>query len=213
MLNKRIREFDCRLDSKKGYLDFITFKNTHKFPTPLCASVLCMFVATFSLLTSVEAMADAPNVQTPSPVIYLSDNLNEPDNLGWCIDTRGRGFKENLHAHSCKPRGGDVQFSFNSDDQSISSVVFTDKCMERNTIGSENDPMVTFSLFDCDASVAAQRFQFDPSNGFLSPSNELNLCVAVGDSIRQAGPFSSRDLLLLDCKTTAAVQTTWTIKD
>jgi hypothetical protein len=26
-------------------------------------------------------------VQTPAPLIHLADNLDEPDKLGWCIDT------------------------------------------------------------------------------------------------------------------------------
>jgi len=56
-----------------------------------------------------------PILQTPSPVIYLADNLDEQDQLGYCIDTRGRGFNEKLHAHSCKAKGGDVQFFYNKE--------------------------------------------------------------------------------------------------
>ena len=73
------------------------------------------FVKILSLLTiffcySSLVLAVSPNLQTPSPVIYLSDNLDEERNLGYCLDPRGRGFSERLHAHSCTPRGGDEQF-------------------------------------------------------------------------------------------------------
>ena len=61
-----------------------------------------------------EGIASIPNIKTPAPVIYLEDNLGEKDQLGYCIDTKGRGFGEKLHAHSCKPRGGDVQFRYDS---------------------------------------------------------------------------------------------------
>ena len=52
------------------------------------------------------AYAAPPDVKTPTPMIYLADNLDEKDGLEWCIDTVGRGLSDRLHAHSCKPRGG-----------------------------------------------------------------------------------------------------------
>ena len=72
----------------------------------------------------------SPILQTPSPVIYLADNLDEQDQLGYCIDTRGRGFNEKLHAHSCKPRGGDVQFLYKKETLQICSVAFPGYCIE-----------------------------------------------------------------------------------
>ena len=56
-----------------------------------------------------------PELQTPEPVIYLADNIDEQDALGWCIDTLGRGWSEQLQTHSCKPQGGDVQFAYDSE--------------------------------------------------------------------------------------------------
>jgi hypothetical protein len=70
------------------------------------------FTFIFCILMTFNAKSEPPEVKTPAPVIFLADNLNEPEKLGWCIDTKGRGFSEVLHAHSCKPHGGDVQFLF-----------------------------------------------------------------------------------------------------
>ena len=66
------------------------------------------FCLAFLVCLAASAYAAPPDLQTPAPVVYLADNLDEQDKLGWCIDTVGRGFGERLHAHSCKPRGGDV---------------------------------------------------------------------------------------------------------
>ena len=78
------------------------------------------------LCSPMAAYSAPPDLQTPAPVIYLADNLDEQDNLGFCIDTVGRGFSERLHAHSCKPRGGDVQFDY--DRRRIVSATYAGKC-------------------------------------------------------------------------------------
>ena len=85
--------------------------------------------ALFFLFTSIVS-GSIPQIRTPLPVIYLEDNLDEKDNLGYCIDTVGRGFAEKLHAHSCKPRGGDVQFKYDNDEKRIQSATFEGKCAE-----------------------------------------------------------------------------------
>lgn len=172
------------------------------------ALIFKLFASLCIVVFSTGANSENADVQTPSPVIFLSDNLNEPDNLGWCIDTVGRGFAESLHAHSCKPRGGDVQFKYDANDQSISSVAFSDKCITRNSADSK----VTFGLVDCDTTSAAQKFNFNSSTGFITPVTDSDLCIAVGESIRKAGPFSSRDLELLECTATESARITWTVK-
>lgn len=49
----------------------------------------------------------------------LSDNLDEPNGYGFCIDTYGRGQSDLLQTHSCKPHeanddggGSDVRFKY-----------------------------------------------------------------------------------------------------
>ena len=150
--------------------------------------------------------ADAPAVKTPAPVIYLADNLDEKDNLGWCIDTQGRGFSDRLHAHSCKPRGGDVQFSFNEETGQIMSVAFEDFCMVHQP-GVEH----TFGLVGCDSNVAEQQFAFDASTGQISLADQPEKCVVVGDASRSAGPFMSRTLLLDECSAVDAALKVWVV--
>ena len=109
--------------------------------------------------------AQPPQIKTPAPVIYLADNLDERDYLGWCIDTKGRGFSEVLHAHSCKPFGGDVQFSYNSKMRHIRSVEFSDRCLTISSSGYSGPP----GLLKCDPNLVSQKFTYDSQRGqFLS---------------------------------------------
>lgn len=157
---------------------------------------------------AIAAMADAPKIQTPAPVIYLADNLDEKDGLGWCIDTLGRGFAERLQAHSCKPRGGDVQFSFDGATGQIQSVEYTEFCMAHQPNAES-----TFALTSCDATAADQRFTYDEDSGFIRTASDDSLCVSVGEGSRSAGPFMSRALLLTDCATTEDALKVWVVAD
>nr|WP_319382535.1 ricin-type beta-trefoil lectin domain protein [uncultured Roseibium sp.] len=165
---------------------------------------LCLAIA--AMTVSLPTLAETPDLKTPAPVIYLADNLDEADNLGWCIDTQGRGFGENLHAHSCKPRGGDVQFTFDTASGQIRSVAFDGKCMELIAPG---DPAIAFGLRDCADGKAEQVFVFDPANGYITPGNRPGDCVAAGAASRAAGPFMSRDLILAACETADSAVITW----
>ena len=168
------------------------------------------FSLLFSFLIVSVASAEPPNIQTPAPVIYLSDNLDEADGLGWCIDTMGRGFGENLHAHSCKPRGGDVQFSYDAASGQITSVPFEGKCME---LIAPEDTKIAFGLRDCSSGRASQQFKFDPASGQITPAHHPQSCVSAGATSRRAGPFMSRDLLLSPCAQVAAELSTWVVRN
>lgn len=170
-------------------------------------SVFYCFLLTVALHSF--AHADAPDLQTPSPVIYLQDNLDETANLGWCIDTVGRGFGEKIHSHSCKPKGGDVQFHFNTESGSIESVEFTGKCL---TIVDSTDNNIPFGLLDCVADRQSQQFTYDFANLQFQPASDRSLCIAVGPASRKAGPFMSRDLLLPKCADTELKFSQWIVK-
>ncbi|MGI9402780.1 MAG: hypothetical protein ACR2O0_16100 [Rhizobiaceae bacterium] len=155
------------------------------------------------------AHAEPPDIRTPSPVIFLADNLDEKDQLGWCIDTLGRGFSEQLQVHSCKPRGGDVQFSFDIQSRQIRSVEFDGKCM---TLSAPDNEAVPFGLKDCLSEEPKQQFLFDESSGQIRLASDETQCVSAGANSRTAGPFMSRDLKLTPCAQTDDLLRRWVIR-
>jgi len=155
------------------------------------------------------ALAQAPDLQTKGPVIYLADNLDENDNLGWCIDTLGRGFSEQLQTHSCKPQGGDVQFGYNPETRQIYSVEFEGKCMDLSAI---DNAAVPFGLLDCDASSQSQQFDYDADAMQFSLAKDQKLCVTAGAESRSAGPFMSRDLRVAACAAVNPLLSKWVIQ-
>ncbi len=163
------------------------------------------------LLLSVpmSAYSAPPNLQTPAPVIYLADNLDEKDKLGWCIDTVGRGFSERLHAHSCKPRGGDVQFRYDKDARRIASATYAGKCA---TLTAPAAAGVSLGLVDCSKDAAAQDFDYDGETMEFRPGADGALCLAGGAASRSAGPFMSRGLELAPCASTDSALKQWRIK-
>jgi len=137
--------------------------------------------------------ANPPILKTPSPVIYLADNLDEQDQLGYCIDTRGRGFNEELHAHSCKPSGGDVQFFYNKETLQICSVEFTGYCIEIPGGASKG---MSLRLVESDTSSSDQKFIYNEDSGEFAPKKGLALCLAVDETSRAAGKYMARSLTL-----------------
>ena len=149
------------------------------------------------------------SLRTPAPVIYLADNLDEQDRLGWCMDTVGRGFGEHLHAHSCKPRGGDVQFAYDTAARRIVSATFAGKCA---TLTGPAAAGVSLGLVDCSKDSSGQNFDYDADAMAFRPGGDPTLCLTVGATSRSAGPFMSRDLLLAPCASTEARYRQWRVK-
>ena len=154
--------------------------------------------------------ANPPIIQTPSPVIHLLDNLDEKDKLGYCIDTRGRGFNEELHAHSCKPRGGDVQFFYNKETLQICSVEFTGYCIEMPGGALKG---MSLRLVESDTSSSDQKFIYNKDSGEFLPEEDLTLCLAVGETSAAAGPYMSRSLTLELSSETDVKLKQWVILD
>lgn len=175
-----------------------------------CGHFLRLWGAGLAMLCAVgSAGAQPPALQTPAPAIYLADNLDEPDRLGWCIDTVGRGFGERLHAHSCKPQGGDVQFAHDAAARRIVSAAFAGKCA---TLTAPAAAGVALGLVDCAKGAAGQDFDYDPEAMAFRPGGERTLCLAVGAASRSAGPYMSRDLTLAPCAATDPKFRQWRIK-
>lgn len=170
-------------------------------------------VAVFLLAAeAVVVKAKAPALKSGVPVIYLADNLDEKDLLGWCIDTEGRGYAEKLQAHSCKPKraaASDTQFEYIAESGQIRSVPFTGKCMALTDAKNEMWP---FGLRDCKAGDAAQVFHYVPDSQEIQLGSDRSQCVVVAPASVMAGPFMSRDLLLASCAATSAQYKQWVVK-
>lgn len=161
------------------------------------------------ILAPLASQAEPPNLQTPEPVIYLSDNLDEKDNLGWCIDTVGRGFSDQLHAHSCKPQGGDVQFFYNEKTRQIVSATYAGKCVTLNGPPADGVPL---GLVDCSSTSLLQLFIYHRETSEFRPIDDDRFCISVGAKSRSAGPFMSRSLQLAPRDSTEARYKQWQIK-
>ena len=155
-----------------------------------------------------EVVITPPVIQTPSPLIHLADNLDEQDSLGWCIDTVGRDFNSELHAHSCKPEGGDVQFYYNETTLQICSAEFPDFCIEMTggPVGG-----MSLSLIESNTDSTDQKFIYNEESGEFSPEQDMSLCIAVGATSTDAGIYMSRSLTLEVSETTDVLLKKWVI--
>jgi len=165
-----------------------------------------------SLGVSIAASADAPVIKSGTPVIYLADNLDEKDKLGWCIDTKGRGFAENLHSHSCKPAGQqatDTQFAYYPKNGQIRSVPYEGKCM--SLIDPENK-VLPFGLIDCVSSESSQKFVYDHTSMEIRIGSDNSKCVIVAQNSVAAGPYMSRDLIYAKCLSIEKKYKQWVVR-
>ena len=177
--------------------------NATSFYTTLIAASLVLAIPRVSL-------AEAPTIQTVGPVIHLADNLGEEAMLGWCIDTEGRELSDKLHAHSCKPTGDDVLFSFTPATGMIESVTYEGLCMAYN---APENAVTPFGLIACDGADQMQHFAYDAASKELQLAADPSLCVTVAPTIDDAGPFQSRDLILAACKELDPTFKQWVIRD
>ncbi|MEP2706579.1 MAG: RICIN domain-containing protein [Roseibium sp.] len=169
-----------------------------------------MIAALFSVTISQSSLAEAPEIKTVGPVIHLADNLGEDARLGWCIDTEGRGWSDQLHAHSCKPAGDDVLFSHSSDSGMIASATYENKCMAYNAPENAVSP---FGLINCDNTASNQKFTYDEASMELRLGTDATQCLTVSPTIDDAGPFQSRDLILASCDELTPSFKQWVIRD
>ena len=161
------------------------------------SKILAISVA---LTAPITAYSEAPKLKSGKPVIYLADNLDEKDQLGWCIDTLGRGFQDKLQTHSCKPAregGNDTQFSHDANSGQIRSVPYQGKCM---TYAEPDHESVPFHLLDCKDGDKSQQFDYDKESQQIHPRGDKTNCVVAGSSSKSAGPFMSRKLVVSNCE-------------
>ena len=161
--------------------------------------------------TKIEEMtnSNAPNIQTPDPIIYLADNLDEQDKLGYCIDTDGKDFSDSLQVHSCKPNGDDVLFYYDEETQQICSATYPG--FSAAMIGGPKIGM-TISLVKSEPESSEQKFIYYRESGEFRPKENTELCLAAGSDSDDAGPYMSRTLSLQPTKSTDKKLKTWIIK-
>jgi len=167
-------------------------------------------VASLGLSVAQSALAQAPEIKTVGPIIYLADNLDEEASLGWCIDTDGRELTDLLHAHSCKPSGDDVLFTYSPDRGMIESATYAGLCMAFNAPGNAVNP---FGLIACDETDLTQSFAYDEASMEIRLSADTAQCVTVSPTIDNAGPFQSRDLIVAACDTLEPAFKQWVVQE
>ena len=159
--------------------------------------------------------ADAPEVPTAAPYIVLSDNLDEPNGYGFCIDTLGAGQTDLAQTHSCKPHkadesrdyaGFDTRFSYNASTGQIESYPFEGVCMQAllgNTV-------TVFALLEC-SDNSRQKFIYHDADQTLRLSEDKERCVSVASETEAAGPWVKRTLTLENCEEVDASLKQWSV--
>jgi len=165
--------------------------------------------------SSLAPTTDGPNVPTKPPYIVLSDNHDEPNGYGFCMDTYGRGQTDLMQTHSCKPakegvardyQDNDTRFEFDAGTGQVKSYAFEGYCMQA-LIASDT---AVFALLAC-SDHPRQKFLYSAEDQSLRLSEDSTLCVAAAPETVPAGPWVKRPLKLETCEETKASLTQWTV--
>ncbi len=175
---------------------------------------LTMFTATLLGAAGV-ANVDAPQVPSEAPYIVLSENHDEPNGYGFCIDTYGAGQSDLLQTHSCKPpsegeprsyAGHDTRFEYNVDTMQVVSYPFEGFCMQALIATGKSE----FALLEC-SDHPRQKFIYDETDQTLRLSEDQANCVVVASETVPAGPWVKRPLSLESCDEVEASLKQWSI--
>ena len=162
-----------------------------------------MWIFLFLLLN--PCLSAAPtNTKTPPPYISLTDNVDEPKNVGWCLDLQGWGASikfTDMQVHSCKDDGGDVNF-FPENEMIKGAVDAATHCIkvQKAETGSSLDAPT------CDTTDPLQKFVYC-TDGSMRTQDDL--CLVAGATIQEAGKWSARDLTIEDCEKVTASLRQW----
>lgn len=161
------------------------------------------------------ANADAPKVPSEAPYIVLSENHDEPNGYGFCIDTYGPGQSDLLQTHSCKPptegeprnfAGNDTRFEYNASTLQIMSYPFEGYCMQALVAKGKSE----FALLECNEHPR-QKFTYSEADQTLRLNEDQDKCVAVSSQTVPAGPWVKRPLTLQTCGEIDASLKQWTV--
>ena len=161
------------------------------------------------------AYADAPEVPSAGPYIVLSDNIDEPNGYGFCMDTLGAGQSDLMQTHSCKPHkddepkeyeGFDTRFSYDSATGQIESYPFDGFCMQALLTSTT----AVFALLEC-SDHSRQKFVYDADDQTLRLAEDTERCVIVASETEEAGPWVKRSLMLQNCEEVDASLKQWSV--
>ena len=160
--------------------------------------------------------AEKPNVPTEAPYIVLSNNLDEPNGYGFCLDTYGPGQSELLQTHSCKPKrdegtprndpGHDVRFEYDAETNQVKSYAFEGQCMQVLIATGKSE----FALLEC-SDHPHQKFVYNEEDKTLRLEKDQSYCVAVVSTTVEAGPWFKRALDLATCSEVESDLKQWTV--
>ena len=159
--------------------------------------------------------ADAPQVPSEAPYIVLSENHDEPNGYGFCIDTYGPGQSDLLQTHSCKPpsegeprsyEGNDTRFEYNADTLQVVSYPFEGFCMQALTAIGKSE----FALLEC-SDHPRQKFLYNEADQTLRLNENQDSCVVVVSETVPAGPWVKRPLSLETCDEVDASLKQWSV--
>ncbi len=175
-----------------------------------------LFVASSLILSPSILMAAEPNVPTAPPYIVLSDNLDEPNGYGFCIDTYGKGHSELLQTHTCKPKpeegsprdhsGHDVRFEYNSETNQIQSYAFEGLCMQGLLATGKSE----LALLEC-SDAKHQGFVYSEEDQTFRLKADMSYCLAITTETQKAGPWVKRPLELAQCDEVEPKLMKWTV--
>jgi len=173
-----------------------------------------LFLTTL-LATVGVAHAEAPKAPSEAPYIVLSENHDEPNGYGFCIDTFGAGKSDLLHTHSCKPTnkdeprnfsGNDTRFDYNKDSLQIASYAFEGFCMQVLVAKGKTE----FALLEC-SDHPRQKFVYNETDQTIRLNEDRDSCVTVVSETVPAGPWVKRPLSLQSCNDTETSLKQWII--
>jgi len=188
----------CVLSDKRKKADYKTATPLSPLSTDTPRTPNFMWIFLLLLLDPLLnlCLAAAPaSTKTPPPYISLTDNADEPKDVGWCLDLQGWGDSikfTDMQVHSCKDTGGDVNF-FPANGMIKGAFEADSHCVEvqKAETGAGLDAPT------CDTSDPLQKFVYCTDGSIRTPDD---LCVVAGDKIAAAGSWSARDLTIEDCE-------------
>lgn len=179
-------------------------------------SMFKLSLVTACICCSGQAFAQAPNVPTEPPYIVLSNNLDEPNGYGFCLDTYGPGQSELMQTHTCKPKapegsprnysGHDVRFEYDDTAQRVRSYAYEGLCMQALLATGKSE----IALLDC-SEAKHQGFEYREGDSTFRLQADTSYCLTVVAETQVAGPWVKRALQMIPCDEAEASVKQWTV--